>query len=582
VFCSPHVARVTLLVVALLALPIAAGAAKIDCRIEGIDDEDIVKNIEATLSIVRDKDRDDLTKIQIEQLHERAPLEIQKAVEPFGFYSPHVDATLTRKGNDKFVARYLVTLGKPIRVRDVSVSVRGEGRGLKPFPDLVANFPLRTGDVLDQRSYTRQKTLIATAAADSGFLDAKFTANVIRIRREEGVADIELTLNTGPRYQFGPITFDSSAVDERVLRSYLTFKPGEPFRYHELLAFQSALGGTPYFSQVEAVPRRDLTVDNAVPIHVKLSSRRPRRYEVGVGYGTDTGPRVLLNMEFRRLNRAGHRLNSRLNLSEVEISLNAEYLMPSRFPDIHTYSIGAVIARIDPVSYNTLRLAVGPTRSQKRFGWLESLTLSYERENYTVGPDDGISDLIILGATYRLKRANDDISPSKGYRIDFSARGADQVLLSSQSFFSVTTTGKMVRTPSKWLRVIARVDAGWTTTSMFRQLPPTVRYFAGGDNSIRGYEYQSLGPRAEDGKVIGGDWLLTTSAELEFPLVGKISLAGFYDAGNAFSDVDEGTIEQGAGAGLRWRSPVGPLRLDFAVPLRHDGWRIHFTMGPDL
>jgi len=110
-----------------------------------------------------------------------------------------------------------------------------------------------------------------------------------------------------------------------------------------------------------------------------------------VGYGTDTGPRLLLDAQFRRLNRAGHRFRGHANISQLELSLSAEYIIPSRYPDTHTYSISAMVAHLDPDAYTTNRAAVGPTRSQPRFGWLESLTLSYEYEDYTVGSDDGIS-----------------------------------------------------------------------------------------------------------------------------------------------------------------------------------------------
>jgi translocation and assembly module TamA len=109
-----------------------------------------------------------------------------------------------------------------------------------------------------------------------------------------------------------------------------------------------------------------------------------------------------------------------------------------------------------------------------------------------------------------------------------------------------------------------------------------VRFFAGGDNSVRGYEYQSLGPRGENGQVVGGELLLTSSAEVEVGLVGKFAFAGFYDAGNAFTSLGDGIMEQGVGGGLRWKSPVGPIRLDLAFPIDHNDWRFHFTMGPDL
>jgi translocation and assembly module TamA len=576
--------QVAVLCLAALAAVVTATAraAKVECEVEGVDDKEILANIEAVLTIVRDRDRDDLTPARIEQLHARATKEIQRAVEPFGYYRSVVEATLTPRNHDKFLARYVVQLGEPVRVRDVRVAVTGAGSERPPFPELAAGFPLRSGDVLDQRSYQRHKSAFVSAAADSGYLDAKFTASVIRIQREMNVANIELTLETGPQYRFGAVTFDSSGVDERVLRSYLTFRRGESFRYYKLLAFQSSLGGAPYFGRVEVIALRDSAGANQeVPIRVKLEGRRPRRYEVGVGYGTDTGPRVLLNVEFRRLNRTGHRYTGRINLSEVELSLQAEYVIPSLYPKRHTYTIGALFARIDPDAYTTDRFAVGPTRSQPRFGAMESITISYEREDFTVGPDAGITDLFIAGATYRRKRADDDIYPLRGHRLNFALRGSSEDVFSTQSFISLTASAKAVRSLNKRVRLLARVDGGWTTTGTFRELPPTVRFFAGGDNSVRGYEYESLGP-LDGGQVVGGDLLLTASAELEFALVGKLALAGFYDAGNAFADVDEGVMEQGTGIGLRWRSPVGPVRLDFAYALHHDDYRVHFTMGPDL
>ncbi|HXV12653.1 MAG TPA: POTRA domain-containing protein, partial [Candidatus Krumholzibacteria bacterium] len=418
--------------------PVAAHSAKVECEIVGVSDPEVVENIEATLSIVRDQDRDDLTAERISRLHERAPTEIQKAVEPFGFYRAVVEGSLTPGKKDRFRARYVVTLGEPVRVQEVSVSVTGDGKDAPPFPALVARFPLGPGDVLDQRLYSRAKTTFASTAADSGYLDATFTASTIRIHREENVADVEIAFDTGPQYRFGAVVFDSTAIDDRVLRAYVTFKRGDPFRYSKLLRFQSALGGAPYFSRVEAVARRDIAVNHEVPIQVKLALRRPRRYEVGVGYGTDTGPRILFNAEFRRLNRVGHHYRGKLNVSEVELSLYADYVMPSLYPKTHTYTIGALAARIDPDAYTTDRFAIGPTRSQPRLGWLESITLSYEWEDYTVGSDEGTTDLVIAGLSYRYKRADDDIAPTHGHRLDLGLRGAGQDFLSTQSFLSLT------------------------------------------------------------------------------------------------------------------------------------------------
>ena len=179
--------------------------------------------------------------------------------------------------------------------------------------------------------------------------------------------------------------------------------------------------------------------------------------------------------------------------------------MPSLYPDMHEYTIGAIVARLDPVSYTTTAWRSGPTRSQPRFGWFESITLSYEHEDYMVGPDEGITDLVIAGLSYRSKRADDDILPRTATGWTSALRGANEALLSSQGFVSLTASAKAVRSLGHRVRVLARVDGGTTSTPSFRELPPTVRFFAGGDNSVRGYEYESLGPRAENGQVVGGD-----------------------------------------------------------------------------
>jgi translocation and assembly module TamA len=208
--------------------------------------------------------------------------------------------------------------------------------------------------------------------------------------------------------------------------------------------------------------------------------------------------------------------------------------------------------------------------------------LSYEWEDYTVGSDVGTSHLLIAGLSYRWRRANDDIAPTHGQRVDVGFRGAGGEVISSEGFASLTASAKIVRSTRNGLRFIARVDGGVTWTNAFRELPPTVRFFAGGDNSVRGYPYQSLGPFDDTGAVIGGRFLLTTSAELQMPLKGKFGLAIFYDAGNAFAHTGQGIMEQGIGPGLRWQSPVGPIRADIAHAIHNDSWRFHFTMGPDL
>ncbi len=114
-------------------------------------------------------------------------------------------------------------------------------------------------------------------------------------------------------------------------------------------------------------------------------------------------------------------------------------------------------------------------------------------------------------------------------------------------------------------------------------MPPSLRYFAGGDQSVRGYDYQSLSPTNSDGDRIGGRYQFAASVEYQFSLTERWRIAAFADQGNAFNDLELPTLKQSVGVGVRWVSPVGPIRVDLAHPLDGDqGVRLHFSMGPEL
>jgi translocation and assembly module TamA len=173
------------------------------------------------------------------------------------------------------------------------------------------------------------------------------------------------------------------------------------------------------------------------------------------------------------------------------------------------------------------------------------------------------------------------LNPSHGHQISFGVAAAAESLLSDTDLVQLDLRGKRVDTLSERWRLLTRAEAGVTLIDSVDDLPASLRFYAGGDNSVRGYDYQSLGPLGDDGDVIGGRYLVAASAEVDYLIKDKWRLAAFVDTGNAFDDTDT-ELKTGAGIGARWQSPVGPVRLDFAVPLDEDGWQIHFTLGPDL
>ena len=580
---------------ALLACPAPARAVALRVRVEGLGGAlsgvlrnqslkgtDVRQNVLSVLSIEDARKDKSLSPERIRRLHSKAPEEIRHALEPFGFYRPQIRAELDRRG-DEFTAVYDVDPGPPLRVASLDIAILGAGTAEPALEKARASFPLREGDVLYQPAYEQGKTAIEDAAAETGYMDGRYEVSQIRVDLAAYSSAIVLRFDTGPQYRFGPVRFQQSVLDERFLTGYVTWKRGEPLRASQLLEFQNALADAPYYSRVEVVPRRDEAVGLEVPIEVSLVPAPPQKYQFGAGYGTDTGPRGSIHAEYRRINRQGHRAEADIKASGIEKSLATKYLIPGPYPrtDVVTLSLG--YADLTPATYHSKTALAGIDRSQTRRGWRESFGLVFQREDYTVGVDKGISNLLTPTGSWLRVIADDRIYTTHGYKVQFQVSAARRGIGSNATFAQARASGKWIRTVDASDRVIGRADVGYLATSDFRILPPRVRFFAGGDQSVRGYAYNRLGELDEQGHVIGGRILTVASAEFEHRFLPKWGGAVFFDAGNAMNSLSSG-IRKGAGAGVRWISPIGPVRLDgaygFDRPAR--GFRVHVNIGPDL
>ncbi|MDN5850137.1 MAG: BamA/TamA family outer membrane protein, partial [Nitrococcus sp.] len=190
--------------------------------------------------------------------------------------------------------------------------------------------------------------------------------------------------------------------------------------------------------------------------------------------------------------------------------------------------------------------------------------------------------LVIPGITYSRQVADDPLFTRKGYSWSLDVRGASQPVLSSTNFLQARLNGRAVLPWAARGRLLLSADYGATATTDFSKLPPSQRFYAGGARSVRGYAFRSLSPTNADGNDIGGRFLLVGSIEADYLFVGNFGAAVFFDAGDATLDPSL-SLKKDVGIGLRYRSPVGMVRLDFARPL--DGgkpFRIQFSIGPDI
>jgi translocation and assembly module TamA len=569
------------------ALPFLS-RSKVDVQVEGLNRE-LKRNVLASLEIEESKDDKDLDEARIRRLFTQGTGEIEQALQPFAYYKPVIHPTLSQNG-DRWVARYEVEAGPVLRVTHRDLQIEGEGANDSGFAAAAERFPLREGDPLLQPAYEGGKKVFDDYAAANGYLDAQFPVHELRIDLATYTSEIVLHYQTGARFRFGTITFHQDFLDPDLLQGYVKVKKGDPLDADELLKIQNGLSSSPYFERVEVVTRREAAEGVEVPIEINLTPSKRVRYTAGVGYGTDTGPRVSGGIEFRRLNRRGHRGDIEARISDIEKSGKADYIVPGIYPstDLTTYSVA--YADLHPQTSTSKSFLVGGSRARALGRWRQSLGLDFERTTFTVGADKGTSHLLGPQANWQRVFADDRIYPSHGQRIEFSLRGADKSVLSNATFLQATARGKFIQSfggeapfGGQHFRLITRADFGYTETSDFHDLPPTVRFFAGGDQSVRGYSYQGIGPRDSSGSVIGGKALETASVELEYRFRQKWGVAAFYDTGTA-NDKLGGELKVGTGVGLRWLSPIGMIRLDVASAVREPGQpiRFHLTIGPDL
>lgn len=570
--------RLLILGLCLSAAPLSAVPVKVE--VEGVG-RDLERNIRSVLSLEKE-DKDDMTPDRVRRLHDRAPEEIGEALQPFGYYKPVVRGELRQEG-ERWIARYEVDEGPAIKIASVDLKVTGAGADDPEFRQVTREFPVQRGKTLYHPDYEKGKDALVELAAENGYLDAEFEVSEVRVDLERYRADVIVHYDTGPRYRFGDVTFNQDAVNPDLLTGYVNFKRGEPLDVDKVLELQDALSDSPYWARVEVVTLQEQAQNLEVPIEVNLVPAKPRLFTAGVGYGTDSGARGTLGLELRRINRRGHRGEIQLVGAETERSFQASYLIPGAYPRTDLLALNAAYAVEDTDTAESESMLLGAQRTQTRGGWREALQLNYQRDDFEVGLDQGISTLLVPGASYERVEADDRIYTTNGYRLRIGVQGAEESLLSDSTFFQGTLSGKYIRTLGDRHRLITRAEAGYLETRQFRQLPPRFRFFAGGDRSVRGFGYQELGERDEAGNVIGGQALLVGSLEYELRVLEDWSAAVFYDTGNAFRTFGD-PLEYGAGFGVRWRSPIGPIRADMAWALSDDDrpFRFHLNIGPDL
>ena len=545
------------------------------------------ENIEKLLDIWQLHEKDIPSVSRMRFMHRKAPEQIASALRPYGYYRSELTEYRLSDLGSKWQVVYRIKPGDRVKVNKASVKVTGPGAAEPDFQNIMAfaEENIRREQVLDQQLYDALKSNIRSAAARMGYFDAEFTDQEILVDLESYSADVNLQFSTGDRYKIGLITLnqDRTWLSEDLLDKFVDLEQDEFFDAGKIQKVQSDFSNTAYYRSVQVRASADTATDKVIPVEVELTHRNPKQYVYGFGYGTDTGARLRFGVVRRRVNQSGHHYEAQAIISEIGYGVGYSYVIPTRDPRTDSYGLNFNIEREDSESRDFRNIAIGGYYGYRDDLWFKTYTLDYEVEEDV--QDDSISTLLIPGLEWiRTSPAEliERLNVYRGNSLTLMLRGASDSVLSDTSFIQAQVTGKSIFSYENGNRIIARASVGATNVSDFSQLPLSKRFYTGGDATVRGYEFDVIAPE-EDGELIGGKYLLEASVEYEVPFRPAFSWAAFMDVGDTFNN--EPNLRNSFGFGLRWRSPIGPIRVDVARGLDEPSngrWRGHLTIGPDL
>lgn len=556
----------------------ALAQSELDVRVKPANDE-LKANVEGYIGDVGDRDEQALLRFS-----RGAEEQAKKAAQALGYYQPHIESEV--RGGDKPRLLLRIDPGEPVHLRNVTIRVEGPAASLKSFrtPD---SEQLKPGAVLNHGRYEDAKRLIQNQASRYGFFSGRFTRQQLSVDPQAGIADIELVYDSGPRYALGKVSFSGDSLfDEDLLRRMVPFKSGAPYDSELIAELNQALQSSGYFEGVRVDAAPTAAEQQVIPVAVQLETRKPRTLGLGLGYSTDVGPRVKANWTRHWVNPQGHSYGWEAEISAPRQNVGLWYDIPLDPPLTDKLRFAGGYQNEEIAGTDTLSklLTVGPEwHSKLPSGWQRVVSLKYQREEYRLGDDSGLSNLLMPGLTYSYLRSDNRIDPHNGYRIQFDTKLAKEGVGSDTNLLYGTVLLKGLTTAWDNHRFLGRVQFGGSATNGYKSIPPSLRFFAGGDQSVRGYDYQTLSPENAEGDRIGGRYMVAGSVEYQYSIAEKWRLATFVDQGNSFNKLELPNLKTGVGLGLRWVSPVGPIRVDLAHALNDDGGiRLHFSMGPEL
>ena len=552
--------------------------AKID--VTGVED-DLKKNIELHMPVTIPEC--DAGRGDVKLFFDTVKKNLRKATRALGYY----DAEFTSGGSivkGCWNLRLKIKPGKPIKVISQEINVIGKGQNEKVFKTILAETPYKNGDNLNHQFYTDFKAKLSEASQALGYFDAEFEKSTIRVDPSSFQATVALVLKTGPRYRYGAITIKQTTLSDKAIKKYTILRSGNPYKGEDLINQQQILQRSGYYKTIKIEVLHEQIANNEVPVLIELTPKKRNAYKFKLGFGSDTGARVSAELDRRWTGSKGRKLLIKTQYAETLSGVSFQLVNPRENPEDNSlvYNLDWTRDSNDDVVGRSINLGVKVVRKRKS-GWIHSASVNALTDRTrVVGEDETESTLLLFAVGIEKVSADSLIFPTDGWRFRLNFNAAAEVLLSDQNVFQLSAHARRVMPLGKG-RLLARANFGASFVNDFERLPKSLRFFAGGGNSVRGFDFESLGEENASGRNRGGKQLIDASLEYQHPITESWSAALFADAGNAFDDFDDLDLQVGVGFGARWKSPVGPVRIDIGFPTDDFSEpRLYLSVGSDL
>ncbi|MCB1615030.1 MAG: outer membrane protein assembly factor [Pseudomonadales bacterium] len=508
---------------------------------------------------------------------------IEKGANVYGYYDPDYQWKIVKNE-----LRILIKASEPVSVTRLDIQVLGGAQSLPEVENIIAKTAFKTGAALNHKDWENLKNDLLLALFDAGYLESHIVKSEIRVDVENLSAEATLSIDSNEQFYVGVISYSGTTLDTTLLEKLLPEKSGSIASRTHLMNLHKTLIDTQYFSGIEFQTQNSLDDKNrkVMNVQIMVKEQPSHLFEIGSGYGTDTGPRLRFNWLQPKTNNQGHSLENSLFLSPENIKLETSYKIPTPHPLNNFVRLGVKYEnrQFDDSSSEKITTSLSQYRTLGR-NWQQNLKMDFEHELYEAGnlATEKVSHWV-PGASWQYRKLEKGRDPQSGLKLWFETAGSTRWLGSETDFMSLRSGVSWLYSFTPTQQLISRFELGAVITPDIDKVPVSKRFFTGGDQSVRGYAYESISPVDNSQQSIGGKYLNITSFEYSYRFKENWRISLFTDAGRAYNKQDE-DIKHSIGTGLKWLSPVGHIKTDLAFPVNDattDRWRLHFSIGLPL